>query len=93
MQRHLIAAPTHGALRVVELLPAPRRWLARLLRRSGASLSLVARRLAGRTVRPVGPVCQLPTIEFHAVHSDAGAPEGALYVNGEFVGRIDVSRL
>jgi hypothetical protein len=28
------------------------------------------------------------TVEFHALYGDAGAPEGALYVNGELVGRI-----
>ena len=32
-------------------------------------------------------------VEFHALHRDAGAPEGALYVNGELVGYIDVQRL
>ncbi len=29
------------------------------------------------------------TVEFHALYGDAGAPEGALYVNGELVGRIE----
>ncbi|MEJ6020853.1 hypothetical protein [Ramlibacter sp. PS4R-6] len=34
------------------------------------------------------------TVEFHAYHRDAGAPEGALYVNGELVGFVSgVSRL
>ena len=28
------------------------------------------------------------SVEFHLLHRDAGAPEGALYVNGEFVGVI-----
>jgi hypothetical protein len=32
----------------------------------------------------------LPQLEFHA---DAGAPEGALYVDGEYVGQLDVRRL
>jgi hypothetical protein len=37
---------------------------------------------------------QVHTVEFHALHRDAGAPEGALYINGEFVGVIEgVSRL
>ena len=32
--------------------------------------------------------------EFHAIYRDAGAPEGALYVNGELVGVIDgITRL
>ena len=34
------------------------------------------------------------TVEFHALHSEAGAPEGALYVNGKLVGTIaGVTRL
>ena len=34
------------------------------------------------------------TVEFHSFHGDAGAPEGALYVNGRLVGVIDgVQRL
>lgn len=34
------------------------------------------------------------SVEFHAFHRDAGAPEGALYVNGELVGFIaGVNRL
>ncbi|MEZ0306286.1 MAG: hypothetical protein ACAH21_00070 [Ramlibacter sp.] len=34
------------------------------------------------------------TVEFHALYGDAGAPEGALYVNGELVGWIEgVKRL
>jgi len=31
-----------------------------------------------------------PVVEFHA---EAGAPEGALYVDGELIGHLDVSRL
>jgi hypothetical protein len=34
------------------------------------------------------------TVEFHSFHRDAGAPEGALYINGELVGFVSgVSRL
>ena len=34
------------------------------------------------------------TVEFHCLHRDAGAPEGAVYVNGELVGFVGgVSRL
>ena len=34
------------------------------------------------------------TVEFHAVYGEAGAPEGALYVNGRLVGTISgVTRL
>jgi hypothetical protein len=33
-------------------------------------------------------------VEFHAVYRDAGAPEGALYINGKLVGTISgVTRL
>jgi hypothetical protein len=35
----------------------------------------------------------LPEVEFHALHSEAGAPEGALYVDGKFVGVLPVNRL
>lgn len=36
----------------------------------------------------------MQTVEFHPLHRDAGAPEGALYVNGELVGFIaGVNRL
>ena len=34
------------------------------------------------------------TVEFHSLYRESGAPEGALYVNGELVGIIDgVTRL
>jgi hypothetical protein len=36
----------------------------------------------------------LESVEFHGFHREAGAPEGALYVNGELVGFVSgVSRL
>jgi len=50
-------------------------------------LARLSRRLAqpaGRVGRPV------PQLEFYA---EAGAPEGALYIDGELVGYIDVRRL
>ena len=67
-----------------------RRLVAHLLR--GASLALarqardVARPLHARKRRSQHDV----SVEFHA---EAGAPEGALYVDGELVGYIDVRRL
>lgn len=78
--------------------PAPppttpwRRWLARCLRRSGAALRLTAQRLAHphRPAPRAHVPMSLPHLEFHA---DAGAPEGALYVDGEYVGQIDARRL
>jgi len=67
-----------------------RRAAAGLLRRASAALARqardVARPLHARQRRP--PVDAV--LEFHA---EAGAPEGALFVDGEFVGYIDVRRL
>lgn len=57
------------------------RWLARRLRRAAQRLGTQAG--AGRT--------HAAELEFHA---EAGAPEGALYVNGEFIGHLPgVNRL
>lgn len=71
-------------------VPALRRWAARLLRRLGARLCQAARHLShAAPVRRSVPMT-LPRLEFHA---EAGAPEGALYVDGDYVGRLDVRRL
>ncbi len=68
---------------------APPRWLvvaAALLRHASAALDrVVAARAAPRRHAAA------PTVEFHA---EAGAPEGALYVDGVLVGRVvGVTRL
>jgi hypothetical protein len=64
-----------------------RLFAAALLRAAGRALD----RLAARLAAPTLPTSQAaPTLEFHA---DAGAPEGALYVDGEFVGHLPVNRL
>jgi len=67
-----------------------RHLLAHLLRGASAALARsardVARPLHARRRRSQHDV----SVEFHA---EAGAPEGALYVDGEFVGYIDVRRL
>jgi hypothetical protein len=67
-----------------------RRLLARLLRSASAALARqardVARPLHARQRRSQHDV----NVEFHA---EAGAPEGALYVDGELVGYLDVRRL
>lgn len=65
-----------------------RRLAAVALRRSSALLVRLARRLAV----PVVPARKLPpTLEFYA---DSGAPEGALYLDGELVGFLPgVTRL
>lgn len=68
--------------------PRARLLAAALLRAAGAALDRFARRLA-HTERPAG-VAE-PLLEFHA---EAGAPEGALYVNGDLVGHVvGVNRL
>lgn len=64
-----------------------RLWAAAVLRAASAALGQLAHRL-GPDQRPaVGD----PVLEFHA---EAGAPEGALYVDGRLVGHLEgVSRL
>jgi hypothetical protein len=65
--------------------------LAALLR--GAS-EMVDRLAARQSARQAARAFPVGTMEFHCIHRDAGAPEGALYVNGELVGFIeDVKRL
>ena len=75
--------PTRGDL--------ARHWLAHLLRGASAALARharqVARPLHARQRRTAAPD---PVLEFYA---EAGAPEGALYRDGELVGMLDVSRL
>jgi hypothetical protein len=68
-----------------------RRRAAHVLLVLGVGLRRLARRLAPQAhpARVAGLV-SLPELEFHA---EAGAPEGALYVNGDYVGHIDVARL
>ena len=67
-----------------------RHFLAHLLRRASAALARhardVARPLHARKRRSQADM----SVEFHA---EAGAPEGALYVDGELVGYIEVRRL
>jgi hypothetical protein len=65
----------------------PRRIAAAVLREAGRALSRLARRLGRRRERVRGE----PVYEFYA---EAGAPEGALYVDGQLVGHLTgVSRL
>lgn len=65
----------------------PQRAAAWLLRRASWVLARLARRLA--IIEPA-PRSE-PVIEFHA---EAGAPEGALYVDGRLVGTLPgVNRL
>lgn len=68
-----------------------RRATAAALRTASHLLARLARRL--RPVEPA-PMLHLPVVEFHPSHRDAGAPEGALYVDGELVGYVHgVTRL
>jgi hypothetical protein len=64
-----------------------RRPVARLMRVAGRALAAWSRRLV-----PTGPVARHePVLEFYA---EAGAPEGALYVDGRRVGVLPgVTRL
>jgi len=56
----------------------------------GAS-GLLAHWASGLVSSPARPLAELPRLEFHA---EAGAPEGALYQDGELVGWIPgVTRL
>ena len=60
---------------------------AELLRAASRMLDALAERLA----LVEAPAAAEPVLEYHA---DAGAPEGALYVNGQLVGRLlGVNRL
>jgi hypothetical protein len=67
-----------------------RRFVAHLLRAASAALARqardVARPLHARQRRSQHDV----SVE---VHAEAGAPEGALYVDGELVGYVEVRRL
>jgi hypothetical protein len=62
-----------------------RRTAAAGLRVASHLLARLARRLRG--AEPT-PALHLPVVEFHPSHRDAGAPEGALYVDGELVGYV-----
>lgn len=92
MQRSFYVPQAAQGLPAWRPVPAPhpaRRAAARHLRRAGAWLAWVARQLAAPPVRVAEPG-PLPQVEYWA---EAGAPEGALFVNGEYVGKLDVSRL
>lgn len=72
---------------------AARRAAAATLRAASAALDRLAARVAAAPAAsaPRRPPQTLQALEFHA---DAGAPEGALYVDGELVGYVSgVSRL
>ena len=75
-------------------------WPVTLLNFAAAALRAASDVLARRAARVSaaaardGALAGLQTVEFHSLHRDSGAPEGALYINGELVGVISgVSRL
>ena len=79
-----LAQPDRGA----------RHLIARGLRALALMLARAARSVAPRPIdrhqRGLPPPADQPLVEYHG---QAGAPEGALYVNGEFIGRLEVDRL
>jgi hypothetical protein len=70
------------------------RWLAAaVLRAAGNALAKLATQLDKAATPPAPSIFDTgdPTLEFHA---EAGAPEGALYLNGILIGHLSgVSRL
>jgi len=60
-----------------------RQFVARLLRRSSRWLARLSRQVALR--KGQAPTRRAPDLEFYA---EAGAPEGALYLDGELVGHL-----
>ena len=67
---------------------------AAVLRGAGDALARVATARAIAHAAALEAEETLGTVEFHALHGEAGAPEGALYVNGKLVAIIPgVSRL
>ena len=78
----LFQRPSHPALPLE--LPALRRGLALSLSAASRALHGLAERLAALPAHPALPTPP-PALEFHA---EAGAPEGALFVDGVLVGHI-----
>ena len=75
-----LALPAHSPVR---------QFVARLLRRSSRWLARLSRQVA--LERGQAPARRAPALEFYA---EAGAPEGALYLDGELAGHLPgVTRL
>jgi hypothetical protein len=89
MMKPMSLSAAHPAL--LPARPALRHGAATALRAAGQMLQALAQRLAHAPAARPGSGTPAPVLEYHA---DAGAPEGALYVDGQLVGRlIGVSRL
>jgi len=85
------AAPPWSAL-LLKATAAALRGASVLLERRAARLTASA--LAQAHADADALLGAVETVEFHAVYREAGAPEGALYVNGRLVGTIcGVTRL
>ena len=88
LMRPLPLSPAHQAL--LPAIPSYRRAAAAALHGASRVLQRLARQLAASPARPQASALT-PSLEFHA---EAGAPEGALYVDGQLVGHLaGVSRL
>jgi hypothetical protein len=86
MSPRLVLSPGRSASAVVS-----RHVAAGALRAASRLLDRAAQRLAAMPAVPAVPEAALPRVEFHA---EAGAPEGALYVDGQFVAYVPgVARL
>jgi hypothetical protein len=88
------AHPAHPAYPTL-VHPAPRSGAAALLRAASRLLGRAARRLEAQAwQRRRGQAAFVavaePLLEFHA---EAGAMEGALFVNGQLVGQLPIARL
>ena len=79
------------------LSPAAGRPAASLLRDLAALLLQLASGAlacaAGKLQSRRAPDPYLPEMEFHELHSESGAPEGALYIDGKLVAILPMSRL
>ncbi|WP_255429499.1 hypothetical protein [Ramlibacter albus] len=58
---------------------------AAVLRAAGEGLARIAAARAAAHAAALETDETLASVEFHALHNEAGAPEGALYVNGKLV--------
>ena len=89
MMKPMSLSAAHPAL--LPARPVLRYGAAAALRAVGQVLQAMAHRLAHAPAASPGSDAQAPMLEYHA---DAGAPEGALYVDGQLVGHLaGVSRL
>jgi hypothetical protein len=70
---------------------ATRPWSATLIYLAAAVLRAASDVLARAAVRidEARAARAVHTVEFHPLYRDAGAPEGAIYVNGELYGVIE----